>query len=122
MNKLIAALTASDSSIKMARATAVAGRIGLAQQTIVTTLKGRLAKINHEISQLTDLAPTQTTQLSVASENFSPERFVNELHQKRVEAKNVREQLDIALETLAEFGTEEELAKLTDSPTGVAAA
>lgn len=116
MNKLIAALTASDNTIKLNRATTLAGRIGLAQQVIVTTLRSRLAKIHHEISQLTDLAPTQTTQLSVASEHFSPERFVNELHQKRVEAKAVTEQLEIALGTLAEFGSEEELTRLNEGP------
>lgn len=106
MKNLIAQLTASDINIKHARATLVGAQIEAAQVNLIHGIKAQILKSETELHQLMDLAPTQTTQLSVGHENFSPGGFVSAIQEKKNRLHELNIQLRLAKETLADWGGE----------------
>lgn len=108
MNHLIRALTASDSSIKLSRATLLAETIINAQRALLNHYQGQLTALQHELATLADLAPTQTTQLSVGHPNFDPTRYTNTIHALKLQIREVTINRDEAQATLDQYTATEE--------------
>lgn len=116
MKNLIKKLTGTHDSILLERATMVAERIGNAQRSLLITLRTKRANLQHELATLSDLAPTQTTQLSVAHREFNPGAFANRVHELKVQLKDVNEELAIAEATMAEWGGDPNETNETEVP------
>lgn len=107
MTNLIAQLTQNGNDLIKGRATRLAERIGIAQGNLMSSLRGRIAALKHDLSNLLDLGPTQTTQLSVGHESFSPGALVSKIQELKVNIKGLENQLALAQQTAAAWGASE---------------
>lgn len=107
MNKFAQTLSASDKSIKAARAQMLADTTVLEVDAKVSGLKRELNTLKNKITQLTDLAPDNTYSLRPGGKDYNPIKWVDELHTTKMDLKLKTIELEIAEEIKKEwFGDE----------------
>lgn len=101
-NKFVRTIAGSADGIKLARVTVLATQASLAQEDLINTLKRKLASLDLQLTQLTDLAPDSTDSLRPGAD-FDPVSWVNAVQCLKIEVKKIKEQLAFAEETKAEW-------------------
>jgi hypothetical protein len=96
-------LSASDNTIKETRAKQLAEDTILEVDTFINTLKRELSKLNNKLTSLTDLAPDNTYSLRPGSKDFDASRWMNELHDTKMEIKLKAIELEVANEIKNEW-------------------
>lgn len=91
-------LTASNSSIKAARAKALETVVGNAQKALISDLESEVSQLELNIDSMLDMAPGHTTSLKFddADARNSANTFVKNLHQTSVKLELKRQELLIA--------------------------
>ncbi|MEN6292320.1 MAG: hypothetical protein ABFD07_09960 [Methanobacterium sp.] len=108
MSKFVNMLSASDSAIKETRAKQLAEDTVLEVDSFINNLKRELSKLNNKLTSLTDLAPDNTYSLRPGSKDFDASRWVNELHETKMEIKLKTIELEVASEIRNEWFTSED--------------
>lgn len=109
MNKFSSMLSASDKSIKEARAKALGEETQLEVDAFITNLRREKGKLNNKINDLTDLAPDNTYSLRPGTKGFDAAKWMAELHQTRMDIALKEIEITEAEAIHAEwFGTSEE--------------
>jgi hypothetical protein len=103
MSKFVNMLSASDNTIKETRAKQLAEDTILEVDTFINTLKRELSKLNNKLTSLTDLAPDNTYSLRPGSKDFDASRWMNELHETKMEIKLKIIELEVANEIKNEW-------------------
>jgi hypothetical protein len=103
MNKFAKTLSASDKSIKEARAQMLADTTILEVDAKVSGLKRELNTLKNKITQLTDLAPDNTYSLRPGGKDYNPVKWIEELHQTKMDLKLKTIELEIAEEIKKEW-------------------
>jgi hypothetical protein len=104
-NKFVRSIAGSVEGIKLARVTVLATQASLAQDDLINTLKRKLAGLDLQLTQLTDLAPDSTDSLR-PGEGFDPVQWVTAVQSLKVEMDKVSKQLAFAEETHNEWFAE----------------
>lgn len=84
-NKFANNLSASNKDIKKQRAKMVADRVELECSSLVAKLKKEKMTLDHQIMDLTDLAPNSKDSLRPTSEEFCAATWVKTLHEAKLE-------------------------------------
>jgi hypothetical protein len=108
MNKFAQTLSASNADIKTTRAQALAETTVLEVESFIQSLKREKLQLNNKLNQLTDLAPDNTYSLRPGSKDFDASRWVNELHETKMEIKLKTIELEVASEIRNEWFTSED--------------
>ena len=87
MSKFAKTLSASDSSIKAARAQMLADTTVLEVDSLISNLKREVNQLKNKIVQLTDLAPDNTYSLRPGGKDYDPVKWVSQLHQCKLDLK-----------------------------------
>lgn len=87
MSKFVKTLSASDASIKTARAQMLADTTVLEVESLISGLKREVNQLKNRIVQLTDLAPDNTYSLRPGGKDYDPVKWVNQLHQTKLDLK-----------------------------------
>lgn len=86
-NKFAQTLTATDKSIKEARAKIVAEQAEIEAATKLQELKKEKLQLQSKIDQLTDLGPETNDSLRPASKTFDAAKWVKDLHTVKMQLK-----------------------------------
>ena len=97
-------LTQNFSEIKKSRAKLLCDSAKTTQEKLVNDKKAVVLKIERDIDELTDLAPSSVTQLKL--DRFDAEEWVAKLQDLRCQLYEAKIELDIAQNTYNEFFTE----------------
>ena len=103
MNKFSKTLSASDKTIKEARAQMLSDTTILEVDAKVSGLKRELNTLKNKITQLTDLAPDNTYSLRPGGKDYNPVKWIEELHQAKMDLKLKTIELEIAEEIKKEW-------------------
>ena len=103
MNKFSKTLSASDKTIKEARAQMLSDTTILEVDAKVSGLKRELNTLKNKITQLTDLAPDNTYSLRPGGKDYNPVKWIEELHQTKMDLKLKTIELEIAEEIKKEW-------------------
>lgn len=96
-------LSASDSAIKETRAKQLAEDTILEVDAFITALRRELSKLNNKLTSLTDLAPDNTYSLRPGSKDFDASKWMNELHETKMDRKLKGIELEVAMEIKNEW-------------------
>lgn len=107
MNKFAKTLSASDKSIKEARAQMLADTTILEVEAKCSSLKREVNSLKNKITQLTDLAPDNTYSLRPGGKDYNPVKWIEELHQTKLDLKLKAIELEVAEEIKAEWFSDE---------------
>jgi outer membrane protein TolC len=107
MNKFAKTLSASDKSIKEARAQMLADTTILEVDAKVSNLKREVNSLKNKITQLTDLAPDNTYSLRPGGKDYNPVKWIEELHQAKLDLKLKAIELEVAEEIKSEWFSDE---------------
>lgn len=107
MKKFQKLMSDNTSTTLQRRASSVTTQAEIAQQTIVNTLKTKVAELELKIENLTDFAPSTTDSLRPGNENWSASSWAEELQRTKWDLFLCKEQLKIAEETFKEYFTDE---------------
>lgn len=108
MSKFVNMLSASDSAIKETRAKQLAEDTILEVDAFITSLRRELSKLNNKLTSLTDLAPDNTYSLRPGSKDFDASKWMNELHETKMEIKLKTIELEVANEIKNEWFVSED--------------
>jgi hypothetical protein len=103
MNKFVATLSASDSSIKESRANILSQQTEIEASTMVQNLKKEKLLLQSKIDQMTDLAPETSDSLRPGSKDFNAAKWVKDLHTFKMQLKLKQIELDEAEALYAEW-------------------
>lgn len=103
MNKFITTLTASNKSIKEARAKMISEDAVDAQQELVRELKKEKRELERRLMQLSDMSPDSELSLKVVKDTFKATDWVKEIQTIKVELANKTVELQLAEETFSEW-------------------
>lgn len=106
-NKFITNLSASDASIKEARATLLSKGASIAANALVQKIETDKLALEMEISKLTDLAPNNSYSLKPGGDDFDAATWVNNLHKTKLKLNLKEIELKAAQAIVDEwFGTD----------------
>jgi hypothetical protein len=103
MNKFISTLTASNKSIKDARAKMVSEDATDAQQELVRDLKKEKRELERRLMQLSDMGSDSALSLQVVKDTFKASDWAKEIQSIKVELANKTVELQLAEETFNEW-------------------
>lgn len=106
MNKFAQTLSSSDKSIKQARAQMLSDTTVLEVEAKVSNLKREVNTLKNKITSLTDLAPDNTYSLRPGGKDYNPVKWVDELHQTKIDLRLKVIELEVAEEIYTEWFTE----------------
>lgn len=106
-------LTASNTSIKAARAKNLETVVANAQKSLVSDLESEVSQLEINIDTMLDLAPSHTTSLKFddGDARNSATQFVKELHNASLKLELKRQELNIAKGIYESLFTPVEVAK-----------
>jgi len=107
MSKFVTMLSASNQDIKSSRAEMIAEETIIEVNQFVSTLKKEKMLLKNKIVKLTDLAPDNTYSLRPGGKDFNATKWVQELHQTKMDLKLKEIELTEAESILTEWFTEE---------------
>jgi len=87
MSKFVKTLSASNQEIKEARAEMIAEETVIEVQQFVSNLKKEKLQLRNKITKLTDLAPDNSYSLRPGGKDFNAAKWVQELHQAKMDLK-----------------------------------
>jgi len=87
MSKFVETLSASNQEIKEARAEMIAEETVIEVQQFVSNLKKEKLQLRNKITKLTDLAPDNSYSLRPGGKDFNAAKWVQELHQAKMDLK-----------------------------------
>jgi hypothetical protein len=102
MNKFIRTIVGNADGIKAQRAGVLATQAKLAQESIVSDLRRKLAGLDLQLTQLVDLAPDTSDSLRPGN-GFNPVQWAKAVHALKVELDGVKRELAIAEETYVDW-------------------
>lgn len=107
MSKFVTMLSASNQDIKSSRAEMIAEETVIEVNQFVSILKKEKMLLKNKIVKLTDLAPDNTYSLRPGGKDFNPTKWVQELHQTKMDLKLKEIELAEAESILTEWFSEE---------------
>ena len=87
MSKFVETLSASNQTIKEARAEMIAEETVIEVQQFVSNLKKEKLQLKNKITKLTDLAPDNSYSLRPGGKDFNSAQWVQELHKAKMDLK-----------------------------------
>lgn len=84
MNKFVNNLSASNSTIKQARAEAMAEETIIEVEGFVNNLRKERSRLNTLVTSLTDLAPDNAYSLRPGGKDFNASKWVADLHEAKM--------------------------------------
>lgn len=103
IGKFESMITASDKTIKDARGRIIANSARRAAEDLVRRLEGEIDTLQTEILNLTDIGPENTMSLRPTSKDFNAEKWVERLHQSKLDMALKNIELAEAKEILNEW-------------------
>jgi membrane glycosyltransferase len=103
MNKFISNLTASNKSIKEARAKVISEDAIDAQQELVRELKKEKRELDRRLMQLSDMSPDSELSLKVVKDTFKASEWAKEIQAIKIELANKSIEIKLAEETFKEW-------------------
>jgi len=107
MNKFISTLTASNKSIKEARAKMVSEDAIDAQAELVRDLKKDKRELERKLMQLSDMSPDSELSLKVVKDTFNAKEWAKTIQTTKVDLANKTVEIELAEETYKEWFGEE---------------
>ncbi len=107
MSKFVSTLSSSNQEIKEARAQMIGDETVLEVTQFVNGLKKERMLLKNKIVKLTDLAPDNSYSLRPGGKDFNAAKWVQELHQTKMDLKLKEIELAEAESILNEWFTEE---------------
>jgi hypothetical protein len=107
MNKFQKLISDNSNEVLKRRAGNIATTAQIAQQSLVNDLKVKIAKLENDLMNLTDLSPQTTDSLKPGTDNWDPQQWSKSLQTVKEQLYNNRIKLQLAEETYNEFFTDE---------------
>ena len=109
MKKLIAQMTGgSTNTTLIARATAIAERIKLEQNTLITNLTRDIMESKSQLDAVLDIGPDESTSMRPTAKDFNAAHFVGQVQSLRVKIVELEVQLEIAQQTSDDWASEDD--------------
>ena len=103
MNKLERKLSADNRAVISARAKNAMDDCAAEMDTLIAKLEKNKRNAVKELTNLTDIGPDNTTSLRVVDESFNAERWIQQIHELKMEIRLADIEIKVALETKEEW-------------------